>query len=169
MTNCQVLSQTQELNNKLGCSAQENKDLFNRVSSLEESISSTDSERKELKEKLGAITEEKSANENLVASLKDALQTLETEKQVRFQKTWNTCFVLRTSSPFPGVARSHARAAREKGRCSFADSLAGRFARHNLRACSHAIVVTSRARYKGPLPFPGKVWTRDFHSNSCER
>ena len=87
MTNCQALSQTQELSNKLGCSVQENKDLFNRVSSLEESISSTDSERKALEEKLGAFTEEKSASENLVASLKDALQTLETEKQVRFQKT----------------------------------------------------------------------------------
>lgn len=87
MTNCQVLSQIQELSNKLGCSAQENKDLFNRVSSLEESISLTDSERKALEEKLGAITKEKSASENLVSSLKDALQTFETEKQVRFQKT----------------------------------------------------------------------------------
>ena len=57
------------------------------MSSLEENISSTDSERKELEEKLGALTEEKSASENLVASLKDALQILETEKQVRFQKT----------------------------------------------------------------------------------
>ena len=54
------------------------------MSSLEESISATDSERKELEEKLGALTEEKSASENLVASLKDALQTIETEKQVRF-------------------------------------------------------------------------------------
>ena len=163
MTNCQVLSQTQELSNKLGCSAQENKDLFNRVSSLEENISSTDSERKELEEKLGALTEEKSASENLVASLKDALQTLETEKQVRFQKTWNSFCVLRTSSPFPGVARSHARAAREDRRRSFAGSLAGRFARHNGRVCSHAIVVTSRARDKG------KIWTRDSHSTNGAR
>ena len=81
-TNWYFLSFTQELNNRLEISSQENKDLFNKVSSLEDTVSSAHSERKELEEKLETITEEKSASENQEASLKESLQRLEMEKQV---------------------------------------------------------------------------------------
>ena len=87
--------QLQELNNRLENASQENKDLVIKVSSLEETVSSTDSERKTLQEKFDAVTEEKATNENEIASLIESLQALETEKQVCY-----LCISLRAVTDF---------------------------------------------------------------------
>lgn len=72
----------QELNNRLENVTQENKDLLHKVSSLEETVSSADSESKTIQQRVNALTEERNAIENEVTSLRESLQTLETEKQV---------------------------------------------------------------------------------------
>lgn len=69
----------QELSNSLDNVTQERGDLVNKVSSLEESISSADQERKILEDKMNALTEEKDEVEKKLASV---TESLETEKQV---------------------------------------------------------------------------------------
>lgn len=53
--------------------------MVNKVSSLEESISSANQERKILEDKMNALTEEKDEVEKKLASV---TESLETEKQV---------------------------------------------------------------------------------------
>ena len=69
----------QELSSRLNNTTQEKNDLLNQISSLEESVSSADSERKTWQEKISTLTEGRAELENKMASV---TESLETEKQV---------------------------------------------------------------------------------------
>lgn len=69
----------QELSSRLDNTTQEKNDLLNKVSSLEDSVSSTDSEKKIWEDKMNALTEEKAEIENKLASM---TESFEAEKQV---------------------------------------------------------------------------------------
>ena len=70
---------SQELSSRLDNATQEKNDLLNKVSSLEESVSSADSEKKIWEDKMNALTKGKAEIENKLASV---TESLEAEKQV---------------------------------------------------------------------------------------
>lgn len=72
----------QELNSRLETAAQENKDVRNRLLSLEETVSFSGNERQVLQDKVNVFTEERAAVEKEMASLRESVETLEAEKQV---------------------------------------------------------------------------------------
>ena len=88
----------QELRSRLDNATQEKNDLLNKVSSLEESVSSAGSEREMWEVKMNELTDEKAEIENKLASM---TENLEATKQVCYLRNLsNHLLILRTLQYF---------------------------------------------------------------------